>query len=306
MRLRVLPGLLALAIGLAIGTTAVRAGIEGRLAIDGHPDGTVEPSQGARWTIAFRDPASGAQVTSFEAEHEKYMHLIVVPADLSTFAHIHPRFEAGSGIFVADVNTPTTDPDNQDAARAVTVSGPHFLFAEVKPAGQDVHLERFTLTATGPTTSTTPAPDPVDVYGRTAKYFDASGTLAAPGAELRVTFKSAVMKYSMLHLNFEVERRTAGARGAPPSYDLVDDLEEWLGMTAHAVMIGAEGSTIAERAFRHLHAGHHDHGAKASKATGELAFMLMDPDIPAQGVYRIWLQVKRQGRVYAFPFTFKF
>jgi hypothetical protein len=124
---------------------------------------------------------------------------------------------------------------------------------------------------------------------------DALGQPAAAGAEYRVRCKPEAIKTDMVHLTFRVERRTA------TGYKPVEDLQPWLGMDAHSVMIGAAGTTAGERVFRHLHAGHHDDHGKTSGA--HIMFMLHGDDIPPSGVYRVWLQVKRQGRVLTFPFT---
>lgn len=288
--------------------TASRAELVGVLRVDGEEAGTMDPGDPSRWTIGFRD-ASGVPVSGFELEHQKAMHLIVVSADLASFAHVHPALDAATGVFTLDANTASADPDNADSARVVTRPGPHFLFTEVRPSGQTVQQTRFTVQATGTTEPVAVVEDPVNADGAIVKYFDANGALAAEGAAYRVGLVVQAMKHDMVHLNFMVERRAGAESGQPaPSYVPVTDLEPWLGMTAHAVMVGAAGQTVGDRIFRHLHAGHHDDHGKAPGAgeTGPgVMFMLHGDDVPPHGVYRVWLQTKHQGKILTLPYTFK-
>src|SRR5262245_55067594 len=51
----------------------------------------------------------GNTVKNFETVHEKILHLIVVRKDLAFFQHLHPTFDASTGIFtVPDFTLPTT------------------------------------------------------------------------------------------------------------------------------------------------------------------------------------------------------
>ena len=279
-----------------------QATLVGKFSVNGQQEPTMDPGEGARWTIGFSDSANGAPVTAFEPDHEKPMHLIVVSEDLSSFAHVHPGLAASTGVFTLDANAPSDDPDNQDAPRVVTRPGTHFLFAEVHPAGGAAQQCRFALKATGEATPTTFVVDPVDADGAIVKQFDASGQPATGLGEYRVSLQVMAMKAEMVHLTFQLERRAPDSD--PVNYIPVTDLEPWLGMTAHAVLIGAQGATAADRVFRHLHAGHGDHGARA--ATGpDVLFMMHGDDVPPAGRYRVWLQVKRLGRVLTLPFSFE-
>ena len=125
------------------------AGLTGRLVVDGVEGGAMEPAEPSRWTIGFKDAATGAAVTDFQLEHQKPMHLIVVSADLQSFGHIHPAYAPSTGVFTADVNAASADPDNQDLARTITRSGPHFAFGEVRPAGGDLEQHRFDMRTSG-------------------------------------------------------------------------------------------------------------------------------------------------------------
>lgn len=271
-------------IGVLCAALAAGPVLVGRFRVDGVEGGAMDPGQASRWTFGFTT-AAGAPQTGFEVEHQKYMHLIVVSEDLASFAHVHPTYAPATGVFRADVNVPSSDPDNQDAARVVTRPGAHLLFAEVRPSGGDLEQHRFAVRATGAAEPQPLTPETVDADGWITHAVDAS---------LRVRLRPEAIKADMVHLTFEVQRRTASG------WTDVHDLEPWLGMTAHAVMIGGTGD-VNERVFRHLHAGHHDdHGKSPAEP---ILFMLHGDDVPPSGVYRVWLQVKRQGRVGTYPFT---
>lgn len=305
MRIAWTSAVLVMALSLA---PVCRAELTGLLRVDGEENGTVDPGQASRWTLGFRD-ASGAPLSGFELEHQKAMHMIVVSADLSSFAHVHPALDSATGVFTFDANAASADPDNVFAAKMITRPGPHFLFTEVKPSGGELEQVRFTVRATG---AVQPAPvtaDPMDANGTIEKYFDADGSPAADGAQYRVSLNVMAVKHDMVHLTFRVERRATASDGQPaPGYVGVDDLEPWLGMTAHAVMIGAAGDTVGARAFRHLHAGHHgDHGKSPGDGQSgpEVLFMLHGDDVPADGTYRVWFQTKHHGKILTLPYTLK-
>lgn len=98
-----------------------------------------------------------------------------------------------------------------------------------------------------------------------------------------------------LAFNLQVHR----GRGYAP----INDLEAWLGMPGHLVMIGKDGQ-LTDKVFRHLHADHGGHLEDAGNHAGpDVTFMLMDPEIPPAGVYKVWGQFKRQGRVLTVPFV---
>lgn len=294
-------GTLVLSMLALVAPGIARAALVPLFRIDGAEETMMDPGQTARWTMAFRDPA-GAPVLDYAIEHEKPMHLIVVSADLESFAHIHPRLEPDTGTFIADVNAPSADPDNQHLADVVTRPGPHFLFAEVKPSGGEVEQHRLTVRATGAASAQPLVPDVAGADGWVVKHLDESGQPAAAGSAYRVSMKVEAMKHDLVHITFRLEKRSAGRGDVEPDYEPVTDLSPWLGMLAHAVMIGGKGETVQDRVFRHLHSGHGDH---AKRTPGQVLFMLHGEEVPSHGDYRVWLQVKHQGRVLTVPFTLR-
>ncbi len=291
------------ALGTSVHAAAAARGLAGTLQVDGGP---VQPGQPSTWRIAFHGADTGAPITAYERDHEKYMHLIAVSADLATFAHVHPDLAPTSGIFTLRANTPTSDPDNQDAARIMPKPGPYLLFTEVVPLGQRVAQATFDLRAAGEASPVALTPDPVGDDGVIRKYFKADGRPGAHGDPYRVALTATKGEHHpgmpMITFLFRLEE----ARQAPGgvTYVGIDHLQPWLGMPGHAVLIGAKGATAAERTFRHLHAGHGDHRDRRDPGAGpELSFMVMGYDVPDPGLYKIWGQFKYRGRILTFPFA---
>ncbi|MEU4119600.1 hypothetical protein AB0F71_34525 [Kitasatospora sp. NPDC028055] len=67
----------------------------------------------------------GRPVTAYQQEHEKELHLIVAPRDLSTFQHLHPSLGADG---------------TWSATAAVPAAGEYRVFADFTPAGADEGL----------------------------------------------------------------------------------------------------------------------------------------------------------------------
>ncbi|MFF9281130.1 hypothetical protein [Streptomyces griseosporeus] len=121
--------------------------------------------------FAVRD-AHGHPVTSYRAEHEKELHLIVASRDLTTYRHLHP-------VRAADGTWSTTT--------ALPAAGTYRVFADFTPAAERDGLTLGTDLAVSGTyrPATPPAPAPTaTVDGYTVRL---DGTLR-PGEESELTF----------------------------------------------------------------------------------------------------------------------
>ncbi len=225
-----------------------------------------------------------------------------------TFAHVHPALGA-DGTFSLRLNSPTADPDNQDAATAVPLPWTYFLFGQVLLNGQTALSEaRAVLTASGTAPNAPVTPDPAGTDGRVVKYFRADGTPGTFGDEYQVTLTDS-QPSGMINLDFHITEKMAMG-GGEPMYMPVTDLQPWLGMTGHAILISAAGDTADQKVFRPIHAGMGDGASMAGMppmpggSTGpDLMFMLMRAGMVPHGVYKIWCQTRRDDRVYAFTFV---
>jgi hypothetical protein len=83
-------------------------------------------------------------------------------------------------------------------------------------------------------------------------------------------------------------RMQVSAAGQP-----VSDLEPWLGMAGHLIIIAANGSTIA-----HVHAA----GAMAAGQTTRYGPLIeWSYSFPQPGRYRLWMQFQHNGKVSTVP-----
>lgn len=298
-----------------MGQSAGTPQLLGRLWVGGAENGNMTPGRPADWTFRFQDGALGSPVLRFDLEHEKFMHLIVVSRDLARFAHIHPDWNEGSGLFTISVNRATADPDNQDADNAVAAPGSYLLFSEVKPRGKPVSHVGFAVTASGREVLGPLVPDQSLPSGAIRKYFKEDGTPGRAGDAYQVDLRVEPVA-GMTHVTFNISE--AMDHGGHRMYSGVTNLENWLGMPGHAILIGATGSGVEDKVFRHLHAGSHGGGHDGGHPGGhgghngspgagpEVMFMMPGEDIPPAGVYKLWGQFKHKGKVLTFPFVIGF
>jgi len=80
----------------------------------------VEADREGELRFAIRD-RDGEQVTAFQREHDKELHLILASRDLTTYRHLHPT-RAADGTW----STPVSLPE----------AGPYRVFADFTPAGK--------------------------------------------------------------------------------------------------------------------------------------------------------------------------
>lgn len=292
--------------GMHHAAPAVGLSLSGSLLVDGVLNGEMTPGQRGEWVINFKDGRTGLPITRYDLYHEKPMHLIVVHRDLSTFAHLHPALDS-SGRFRLIVNASSDDPDNRDATQAVSRPGTYFLFGELVPSGQSKRVVRLSVQATGPERREPQTADAVMPSGEMVKYLKTDGRVGSAGDAYRVSLLKQIAEHhpgmSMVTFTFKVQERNTQGR-----YVDVTNLETWLGMPGHAVLIGTAGDHIDDRVFRHLHASHGDgleHGTGSQGRGPDLTFMAMGDDVPPAGMYRLWGQFKHRGRVLTVPVTLR-
>ncbi len=279
------------------------------LRVNGEEGGVVQPQQPAEIALDFTDPVTGEPVKDFDVVHEKPMHLIVVSEDLSTFAHLHPELDADTGRFHMAINQPGADPDNRDAATAVPKAGRFLVFTEATPTGRGAQDARFTITAAGAPEPIDPPLDPTTPGGTIRKFFKADGSPGQYGDPYQALLSVYKMP-TMTHLVLNLKQARTGADGAIRYRD-VTDLEPWLGMPGHGVLISKSGADVKDRVFRHLHAGHHAGAAptvlrdEQSRGAGPTLTFMVHDDIPPAGDYRLWCQVKHHGQVLTLPYTIR-
>lgn len=268
--------------------------------------GTIQPGAPAALTLGVVDRRTGQAVTRFQQDDTKYMHLVVVSADLETFAHVHPVLQP-DGRFAITLNAPNSDFDNQMAVHAMPKPGTYFLFADVTPMGGSAQLVRYAAATAGSAAATPLALDP-RVGDTIQKYFTPDGLPGRAGDAYRVTLGIGEMSSHMPMVNLSCHIEALQPNG---QYAGVTDLQSWLGMPGHAILVSQSGQSVGDKVFLHLHAGMDGPMQPMGMApmkpiTGpDLKFMAMGQEMPPPGVYKMWVQTERSGQVLTFPFVFQ-
>jgi hypothetical protein len=159
------------------------AGPPAGLQVSEHGYSLIEvPAAGDEFAFRILGP-SGRAVTTFDTEHDKRMHLVVVRRDLSGFRHVHPVMDSGGTWRIA---SPLSGP------------GTYRAFADFKPAGADPLVLGIDTAVSG---DVTPRPLPAP-----ANTFSVDGYTVALGGRLEAG--------RMGHLTFTI------SRGGRPVSDL--------------------------------------------------------------------------------------
>jgi len=147
----------------------------------------------------------GESIETFDLNHEKLLHLIVISEDLSYFAHLHPEYRGG-GVFEIHNEFPA--------------GGNYRFIADFKPAGGDSMTKLEWKTVDG-------EPAAPAVITPSAELTDSEGGRKVDliAAELGAN-KAATLTFTI----------SDEASGAP-----VTDLEPYLGAIGHVVVLSADG-----------------------------------------------------------------
>lgn len=245
-----------------------------------------EPAQivaGAPADLIFRiKDKQGATVKDLQIVHEKPIHLIIVSTDLAEFYHIHPEVQADGSYKVTH-----TFPNG----------GAYKLYADFTPKDSAQVVEQIDLKVEG---AARPNVELV-VDSKLEKIVDGLKVSMKPSAEL--------VAGHQLTLDFQMYD---AASGKP-----VPDLENYLGELAHFVLISqdlkdyvhvhpmAKGESMDSMNMgeEKPHAGADDH-AKAEKTQADnRSEVSAHTSFPRAGLYKIWAQFQRGGKVIAVPFV---
>lgn len=196
------------------------------------------------------------EVTDFDLVHERPMHLFLVRRDLAFFSHEHPEI-VSPGVFRLRHRFPAP--------------GDFRLFADVAPRGAGSQVLRTRLLVR-PGEPDPPPGAPPALAGL---------ALSAQAGPVRV---SLVLPESGLPAGktVTVTAELRDAAGRP-----VEDLEPWLGVLAHLLLIHQDAET-----FAHAHPDEREPGLGKD---GRIPFLVR---LPRPGLYRAWLQFQRGGRVF--------
>ena len=233
--------------------------------------------------------------TPLVADHGKIMHLFLIRDDMAAFAHLHPE---------------TGDSVTFSAPKPPVPPGRYRVFADI------VHESGFTHTMVSSLEVPADAPLPTAVGNPDDSWFaaPAAGTARTARLESGATMEwqagDAIVAGKPAALRFMV--RSADGSAA--------ELEPYMGMPAHAVVAKDDGSvfvhlhpmgtismasqmafamrepgdTIRGRLGQRLSAAEMSTMQHAPVTTGSVSFPYA---FPATGIYRIWVQVKQNGKI---------
>lgn len=239
--------------------------------------------------------AEGKAIEKFDIQHEKLMHLIIVRNDLSYFTHVHAEsIKKGKLQFTANL----------------PADGQYTAFADYVPKGSTQQVNTQTLNVgtakeTASTTSLTPDNTLSKSVGDLKVSLLADPKTIKPGQETAITLD------------------IKDAAGKP-----VTDLQPYLGAMGHLIII-KQSSVLAPANYLHAHPKDHEgmdgmsnksamrsekssmamehsmdkEPSKQSKATATPGQVAFETAFPESGVYKLWGQFQRNGKVITADFT---
>ena len=247
-----------------------------------------EPGGPVELSYTVRDEEGGEPLTDLPLDHERPMHTILIGSDLRSFAHIHPEVQDDGTYRVR-----TTPPD----------AGNYNLYTEFV-RGDGKVLDRHELAVGNPSGSGADgAADGAADLAPDLSPKTVEGTTVALEAPERIRAGEAVS------LDFRLTED-----GEP-----VSDLSPYLGAAAHVAVVSEDGEEFAhghgeakgeakEAAGAgdpedggHEDGGHEDgdHGVPEAFGPGVRA----DHSFGGPGLYKLWAQFERDGRVITAPFV---
>ena len=247
--------------------------------------GAVEAGREATLVFAVKDNQSGAVAKDLKIVHEKPMHLLVVSDDLAFFDHVHPEQQA-DGRFRLNYKFPN--------------GGRFKLYADFTPQNSPQIVNVFDVGVGGAAREKTP--------------LVADQELKKTVDGLTVTMKTAQPIKAANGQMFDFFVTDSEAKP-------VTDLQPYLGAMAHFVVISEDSSK-----FLHVHAiegekteikgtgGHSDrkdsHGGmemdvKPNADNAAKPTVQAHTEFPTAGLYKLWAQFQRGGKVFTVPFVFK-
>jgi ssDNA-binding Zn-finger/Zn-ribbon topoisomerase 1 len=241
-----------------------------RLAVTQSPPAP-KPGERVRLNFVVTHPETGARVRDFVLNHEKLFHLFIVSADMNEYQHIHPELDA-DGSFKVETSLPR--------------AGLYRLHSDFFPAGGTLQVLHRALATAG-------YREPRGGGVRAATLVpDTSFTKTIDGMKISLGWggDAKLVAGAFVRLKYDI----ADARTGEP----VRDLEPYLGAWGHTLILDADQSDYL-----------HSHPTESLPEGVERGSLRGGPSVefgsmfPEAGLYRIWTQFQRGGRVSTVSFT---
>ncbi len=267
---------------------------------------TVQAGQEFDLKIRIFELPEDKLITKYKMMHMKAMHMVVAKKDLKTLSHVHPTLDMMKGEFKISMNQPTDDPDNQDLPQILSEPGLYTAYIEFSPKeGVTSPLPEssyFQIRVLGETNYTPPQEDPLSSKGTIVKFFNQDGTKGEFGSKYRITLERVVhpgcdgnLIEFLIHL--EEYKVRPNPMGDPiEGYIAIYELEPWLMMHGHALIL-PEVQNYENIYFEHMH-------AMKLFDSNTLKFFVFDRKRLYRGINKLWVQMRHEGIVQTFHFTF--
>lgn len=245
-----------------------------------------QPQANTSATLSFTvKDKQGAVVKDLQIVHEKPMHLLIVSNDLSEFYHVHPE----------------QSPDGSyKVGHTFQNGGDYKLYADFTPKDAVQVVEQIDIKVAGTERSTVPlVPDT-----RFEKTVDGLKVVMKPSSEIKVGQE--------LSLDFQAFDATSGKPAT--------DLQNYLGELAHFVIISedlkdfvhahpmAKGEKMGDmkmdgqKTGEHSSDGHEHSTMEGTVTKSSASEVSAHTAFPRSGLYKLWAQFQRGGRVISVPF----
>ena len=253
-------------------------------------DFKTEPGQiqaGTAATLVFTvKDSKNAVVKDLQVVHEKPMHLLIVSNDLAEFYHVHPE--------------PTAD-GSYRVQHTFPNGGDYKLYADFTPPNAKQVVERIEVKVAGAERS------------KVALVADKKLEKSVDGLKVVMKPSAKIEAGQELTLDFAA----FDAKTNKPA----TDLQNYLGELAHFVIISedlvdfvhahpmAKGEKMdgmkmdGDKKEKDHNADGHSHGADSKKANKASAYEVSaHTAFPRPGLYKLWAQFQRKGKVISIPF----
>lgn len=242
----------------------------------------VNANQDVSLSFSVKDK-DGKPFDKLKVVHEKLIHLLVVSDDLAFFDHVHPE-KLTDGGFKLNYKFPA--------------GGVYKLYADFTPENSTQIVNVFDVPVGGEKRAKTPL------------VADKEFTKTVDGLTFTMKASEDLKAAKGITLNFFVK----DANGKT-----VTDLQPYLGAMAHFVIISEDTTK-----FLHAHAmegkmtetkgtgGHSDHNdnqgdmkmdMKTDTGNSETPAVMAHTEFPTAGLYKLWGQFQRNGKVITVPFV---
>lgn len=251
---------------------------------------TIQAGATASLTFTVKNE-QGTVVKDLQVVHEKLMHLLIVSTDLAEFYHIHPEPQA-DGAFKVDHVFPN--------------GGEYRLYADITPKDAEQVVEQINVTVAGAERA------------KEALIPDTKYEKSVNGLRVVMTPDAPIEAGKVVELNFKA---FDAASGKPAT-----DLENYLGALAHFVIISSDltdylhvhpmekgesmgsmkmdnSTKMDEKNDGHTHGDEKAPSMPGSKAKPSSSEIIAHTTFPRPGVYKLWAQFQRGGKVVILPFV---